>query len=289
MEKLKTPSIITAEEYQRAERAGRFTITDDIFCSYCQAPVEIQDPLQIHCGSHGRLELHMASNPDFPGVPNETHGTMTFSFGIRPPSSFDTEGLMVYKLAENRGCPFCNRNLEKGENRRLILRRVQDEKTPSDLIEKKVFCPDCEIYFQIHLITHQSHHEIKRYLKLQPEAGHLDFNFNADVLLPNIPERKEVNQIEVDPEVDVEPVDVEPADTLLLSSRHAAQHTDVKGQIQAYFRNNNISVAKTEELLEVIECSRVSLNNALKRLLEDGEIRKIKQGYYEFTGQGPRR
>ena len=64
---------------------------------------------------------------------------------------------------------------------------------------------------------------------------------------------------------------------------HASQHKDVKGQIRAFFKDWGVSVAKTQELRNALGCSRVSLNNALKKLQKDSEIRKISHGYYEIV------
>ena len=82
MAKLKTQGVITPEEYQQAELAGTLTIAKEIVCSYCQDPVEIQDPLQFHCQRHGRLELRMYDNPGYPAVVNEYYGTMMFYFDV---------------------------------------------------------------------------------------------------------------------------------------------------------------------------------------------------------------
>lgn len=285
MKKLKSPGIITAAEYIRAERTDRLTLTDKIFCSYCQAPVEVRDPLEFHCGLHGRLELRMYSNPGYPAVPKETHGTMCFHFNVHPSSSFETEGLQTHRIAEYKGCPFCNRNLEKEpDNRGVFLLRSHD-KRPDDLIEKKLTCPECHIDFCIEILTYQSYQHTRRLLRLKPEDGHLDFNLNA---LRGIPKHSEppAGTREVASENDTRNSEseagVENTDTQLFTSQHASQHKDVKGQIRAYFKETGVSVAKTGELLQAIGCSRVSLNTALQKLIEAGEIRQIQKGYYEF-------
>lgn len=66
------------------------------------------------------------------------------------------------------------------------------------------------------------------------------------------------------------------------TTQHASQHKDVKGQIRTFFNDFGVSVAKTQEMRNALKCSRVSLNNALKKLQKAGEIRKISHGYYEF-------
>lgn len=67
------------------------------------------------------------------------------------------------------------------------------------------------------------------------------------------------------------------------TTQQASQHKDVIGQIRAFFNDFGVSVAKTQELRNALKCSRVSLNNALKKLQKDGEIRKIAHGYYEIV------
>lgn len=298
MEGLQTQGIITAEEYQRADRAGRFTITDAIFCSYCQAPVEVRDPLQFHCGAHGRLQLRMYSNPGYPMLENETHGTMMFHFSTRPPSSVDTDGIQTHPIAEYKGCPFCNRNLSPAPERnssRIVLLRY-DNQRPNDLMEKRLSCDVCLVDFRIQLITHQSHLMTQHQLRLEPEPGHLDFAVSHVALATHSLVSDAQQQTDTDRQEHTEVPDTQQqtdADTQehietsdaqhLLPSRHASQHTGVKGQIWDYFIEQDITVAKTEDLLKAIGCSRVSLNNALGKLIDDGKIRRIQKGYYSRT------
>ena len=43
MTQLQNYGVITQEEYEQAEREGKFLITDDVVCSYCQAPIRVQN------------------------------------------------------------------------------------------------------------------------------------------------------------------------------------------------------------------------------------------------------
>ena len=52
MAKLETYGVITEEEYKQAERDGNFLITDTLVCSYCQAPVRVQNQDSLYCPQH---------------------------------------------------------------------------------------------------------------------------------------------------------------------------------------------------------------------------------------------
>ena len=63
------------------------------------------------------------------------------------------------------------------------------------------------------------------------------------------------------------------------SKTHTSKHKDVVGQVLAFMEN--LSPATTAEMLNALDCSRQSLNNALTKLVETQQIRKIKRGVYE--------
>ena len=131
--RLKTPGIITEEEYRQAELVGRFTLTDEVDCSYCLAPMKIHtDPLECHCPEHGRLELRMFSNQG-----NQNYGTMRFYFEKVNTAVFDKEQRLG-DLAKYKGCPFCNRNLRG---------RANQENQP--IVEQRLYCDQCQVDFQI--------------------------------------------------------------------------------------------------------------------------------------------
>ena len=72
-------------------------------------------------------------------------------------------------------------------------------------------------------------------------------------------------------------------------SKHASKHKNLKGHVRAYFEKKGVWLAKFEELLEAINsdiyCSRTGLNNALNKLINDGYLRRISEGYYERVRQ----
>ena len=157
MAKLKTPGVITPEEYQQAELAGTLTIAKEIVCSYCQDPVEIQDPLQFHCQRHGWLELRMYDNPGYPAVVNEYYGTMMFFFDVIPKIPLEAHRRL---LAQYKGCPFCNRNLSTKE------RNV-------DIIQQSLFCDQCRVSFRIGVVEQK--------MRFQPESKHFIARNATDV------------------------------------------------------------------------------------------------------------
>ena len=148
MAKLKTPGVITPEEYQQAELAGTLTIAKEIVCSYCQNPVEIQDPLQFYCKQHRWLELRMFDNPGYPAVVNEHYGTMMFFFDVIPKIPLEAHRRL---LAAYKGCPFCNRNLSAKE------RNV-------DIVQEPLFCHQCRVWLRIGVVEQR--------LRFLPDAKH---------------------------------------------------------------------------------------------------------------------
>ena len=64
-------------------------------------------------------------------------------------------------------------------------------------------------------------------------------------------------------------------------SPHASRHKNLKGQVRAYFTNKGVWLAKFEDLYNAIDGSRTGLSNALNKLIDDGYIRRISDGYYE--------
>ena len=70
-----------------------------------------------------------------------------------------------------------------------------------------------------------------------------------------------------------------PEENAVGSESKKQKHKDVAGQVLAFMEN--ISPATTAEMLNALDCSRESLNNALTKLVETQQIRKIKRGVYE--------
>ena len=183
MAKLKTPEVITPEEYQQAELAGTLTIAKEIVCSYCQDPVEIQDPLQFHCQRHGWLELRMYDNPGYPAVVNEYYGTMMFYFDVIREIPLEAHRRL---LAQYKGCPFCNRNLSPKE------RNV-------DIAQQSLFCEQCRVSFRIGVIEQR--------MRFQPESKHFVAQHATDVDIQQVETNRDTQTREtVEAESEVAPV-----------------------------------------------------------------------------------
>ena len=58
----------------------------------------------------------------------------------------------------------------------------------------------------------------------------------------------------------------------------APEHKDVAGQVLRFMTQHN--EATTREMLDALDCSRVSLNNALRKLTATKQLRKVKHGVY---------
>ena len=58
----------------------------------------------------------------------------------------------------------------------------------------------------------------------------------------------------------------------------ASEHKDVAGQVLRFLTQHN--QATTREMLDALDCSRVSLNNALRKLTATKQLRKVKHGVY---------
>ena len=180
---------------------------------------------------------------------------------------------------------------------RLPMRCLSCE-TP---LTKEETCPNtCEIQTYLLLERDDGHLYVKRWLnplnmpreRKSSDPDHQDGTLPQTTQIPIRPLTPEkIDAIETDttahenPPVNQphhQPHTIETEARRHTTTQHASQHKDVKGQIRAFFKDFGVSVAKTQEMRNALNCSRVSLNNALKKLQEDGEIRKISHGYYEF-------
>lgn len=64
------------------------------------------------------------------------------------------------------------------------------------------------------------------------------------------------------------------------SPEHHNAHIDVKGQVEAYLTEHHI--ATTPKLRDVCNCSREALNQALHKLINTKQIRRVKRGVYQL-------
>lgn len=83
------------------------------------------------------------------------------------------------------------------------------------------------------------------------------------------------------PHTQNQPVNQPPAiDDQIPSDEHPNRHTDVKGQVLAHLTEHHI--ATTPKLRDVCNCSPEALNQALQKLINAKQIRKVKRGVYEL-------
>ena len=167
MSQLQNYGVITQEEYEQAEREGKFLITDDVVCSYCQAPIRVQNQEKLYCQQHQQLALSMHWWPDYPGVPKEVprYKQMHFHLSrIDPLRSLFSEE-RVTDLAANKGCPFCDRYMSAVDP--LI------EERQISLLNKRLFCPECGVCFRI-VVEADEKTQTALALRFQPEASSLE-------------------------------------------------------------------------------------------------------------------
>lgn len=167
MAKLQRRGIISPHEYQQAEQAERFLITDAVVCSYCQVPVKVNKYLQFYCQRHRELKLRTYDNPGYPAIENETHGTMMFYFERENAEVLSISEPRSSLLATYKGCPFCDRNLSG------TLRDVE-------VAEQSWWCDVCGVAFALKFIRSVCHPNTYE-MRFQPEAKYLVSETPTDV------------------------------------------------------------------------------------------------------------
>lgn len=194
-----------------------------------------------------------------------------------------------------------HRHLTKTTNTRLIY--IHGNGHQKECLRLPIRCLSCETPLTKEE-TCQNTCETQTYLLLERDDGHLYVKrwlnpLNVPREMTQIPIRtpgsKKTDAIETDTaaienqpthqpthQSTSQPHAIETQTRRHTTTQHASQHKDVKGQIRTFFKDFGVSVAKTQEMRNALNCSRVSLNNALKKLQEDGAVRKISHGYYEF-------
>lgn len=149
MPKLETYGVITPEEYQQAERAGRFLIAENVTCSYCDQPVTVETDTQyLYCRTHRQLALTMYWYPGYPAVPMDAPRYKEMHFFLaqleRNLPLFDRQ--TPEYLAREKGCPFCDRYLTP------VDPRSEGERDFS-LLNQPMSCPECGVAFLISVST----------------------------------------------------------------------------------------------------------------------------------------
>ena len=168
MAKLQTPGLITKEEYEKAQTEDRFLITENVVCSYCQEPVSYRETYDLYqhktkrgfdCKRHRELILSMVAYPGYPSIPKDEprYGQMHIFLSEVNRTLYSDE--RIGYVAEDRGCPFCNRYLSI---------QGTDERDTS-LLSNPLFCEDCEVAFLIEVIERQENGKKRLELRFQPE------------------------------------------------------------------------------------------------------------------------
>ena len=153
-------------------------------------------------------------------------------------------------IADNIACPFCDR-----------------EVTGSREDARGVFMPFCSVC-GVFLVLMWKIDPSGLSVRLNPkpkDATHTDLGEIAedtrDIEQPIAPQEKKATQNNTD---------------------KTNRKKDVAGQILSYLTDKDTS-ATTDEMLNALDCSRASLNNALKQLVKSKQIRKVRRGVHKLT------
>ena len=268
MAKLKTPGIITPEEYQQAAAAGRFLICEDVRCSYCQSGVRRHDQDDLYCHEHRQLRLWMDWYPGFPGIPkeapryNEMHFTLSKLVGNQLP--FNER--RTKPIAEAKGCPFCSRYMD-------AVDPLLAEKLDPSLLNQSLSCRDCDVAFRIHLTDAELAGENVLELRFQPEEQYLLASAETQT-------RPSADPPSVDSDArDADEVEAPPSSVSEAVRSNA--HKDVAGQILDYLSENG-DIGKTPKMKEALDCSPQSFKEAIDKLIAERRVRKVVRGVYEL-------
>ena len=290
MPKLKTYGVITEEELKQAEREGAFLIADTVTCSYCDNPVSVsENPEYLYCPQHYQLALSMYWYPGYPAVPMDAPRYKQMHFRLsqleRNQPLFDRR--QPEYLATEKGCPFCERYLTPVNTRREGERDVS-------LLNQKMFCPECGVSFLIEVVERPSIGQNVLRLRFRVDAKHLPQAIDAQVRKPqkaSIPSTAEDNENQVNQPLNQppnQPLNQPPnpsqthASETEVSEDHPNRHTDIAGQIVEYLSDAPDNTAKTGEMIAAFNCTTQGFNKAVKKLIAQGQIRKVKRGVYEL-------
>ena len=175
MPKLKQYGVITPEEYEQTKREGKFLISDDVTCSYCESPVTLHETLDpsrhqytkyFHCEQHERLVLAMHLYPGSPALAKESprYGQMDFHFSLNEPYLSST--MRIGSVATQRGCPFCDRYMP-------LVRNRTDLQGTVCLLNRSFFCEDCGVSFRI-VVEQQETNQKVLALRFQPNTAYME-------------------------------------------------------------------------------------------------------------------
>lgn len=127
--------------------------------------------------------------------------------------------------------------------------------------------------------------DIQTYLTLDAKDGELSIKravnlFDVPRDTPEIP----IRQTDTADNNDTSPLNQPPTQPNAIDEipEHPNAHTDIAGQIVAYLTDAPNHTAKTGEMIDAFDCTTEGFNKAVKKLIKEGRIRKIKRGTYQL-------
>ena len=279
MEKTQTPRILTQNEITR----GNFLIATNVTCSYCDQPVRVsENPEYLSCTQHHQLALSMYWYPGYPAVPIETPRYKEMHFFLSPLARnrplFDSP--QPKYIATEKGCPLCDLYITP------LDANIEGQRDAS-LLNTPLFCPDCSLTFRIKVIPRPASEVLQ--LRFQLDARHLPptaQNITDRIVSDPVRDTADVENQRVNPPPNQPPnpsqTHASETETQTQTDDPPNRHKDVEAQIVAFLTDAPQNTAETREMIDACDCTPESFNQARKRLLKHGRIRKIKRGVYQL-------
>lgn len=196
---------------------------------------------------------------------------------------------------------FQERHLSPNADRRVIFVEVNGQS--SDVIKLDLQCLSCERTIHKGEFC-QNTCEIQTYLMLEQDTGELYIkrwvnSLNVPRDIPEIPIRPVIGEETDTPENHTAFKATESSSSPLPSKDNENQpyavntsipdsppnqHKDVAGQILKYLSENG-GIGKTDKMREAIGCSPQGFNKAIKKLIDNGRVKKIARGIYELINR----
>ena len=153
-------------------------------------------------------------------------------------------------IADNIDCPFCEREVTKSR---------EDARGVS-----MPFCSVCSVFLMF--------------------VWKIDASGLSVRLSPKPKDATHTNPGEIaeDTRDTEQPIALQEKETTQNNTGKTNRKKDVAGQILSYLTDKDTS-ATTDEMLNALDCSRASLNNALKQLVKSKQVRKVRRGVYKIA------
>lgn len=195
-------------------------------------------------------------------------------------------------IATEKGCPFCDRYLLPVDPRR-------EGERDASLLNQKMFCADCGVSFLIEVIARTVDGKQRLKMRFTPdteklstaEAEHSQRQHDTTKTVANdekpqkLPRSQPPNHNENQPSDGRDIVHKVPpvrnaSDVPAEIPEHPNRHTDIAGQIVEYLTEHK--TGKTAEMIAAFNCTTQGFNKARKKLIAQGQIRKVKRGVYQL-------